>query len=149
AAISKHPLQTGLLLLVLAGFGLAFISQFRKLISSREFQLLCAGVIVVSLYALISGFPYNVRYVLPALFGFLALVAAMATDTEKPIAKCPLIALLLISLCADRQWFYNWQYRKGDSRAVAQWLIDNKSRVHSWTTLPQYSNVPIEWYLKS
>ena len=150
AAISKHALQTALLLLVLAGFALTFASRFRRLLSSREFQLLFLGLIVVSLYALISGFPYNVRYVLPALFGFLALAAVMATDAEKSaIAKISLIGLLLISLCADGQWFYSWQYRKGDSRAVAQWLVENKSQIHSWTTLPQYSNVPIEWYLKS
>ncbi len=149
AAISKHALQTGLLLLVLLGFGLAFASRFRKLISGRESQLLFLGLIVVSLYALVSGFPYNVRYVLPALFGFLALAAVMATDTEKSlVAKFPLLGLLILSLWADGQWFYSWQYRKGDSRAVAQWLVENKSQLRSWTVLPKYMNVPIEWYLK-
>jgi hypothetical protein len=56
--------------------------------------------------------------------------------------------VLLVGLWADAQWFYSPAYRKGDSRAVAQWLVDNQTQVKSWTVLPDYLSVSIEWYLQ-
>jgi len=55
---------------------------------------------------------------------------------------------LLVSLWADGQWFYRWNYRKDDSRAVAEWLVQHRDTVHSWEVLPSYMNVSIEWYLQ-
>jgi len=150
AAISKNAFETGILLLVLFALGIVFVLNFRRLILSREVQLLFLSIGVVSIYALLSGFPYNVRYALPALFGFLAIAAVFATDFGKPsFARLSVAGLLLVSLWADGQWYYSWQYRKGDSRAVANWLTQNRERVHSWTVLPYYMNVPVQWYLKN
>jgi hypothetical protein len=148
AAISRHATQTGILLLVILALACVTAFNLRKLISGRETQLLLLGVGVVSVYALFSGFPYNVRYALPALFGFLALAAVLAAESEKPIwARLSVAAVLVVALWADGQWFYNPQYRKDDCRAVADWMAQNKERVHSWTILPEYMNVPVEWYL--
>jgi hypothetical protein len=113
-------------------------------------KLLFFGVGAVSIYALISGFPYNVRYALPALIGFLSLIAVCATEWNKSsISRLSVAAFLVLSLWADGQWFYGWQYRKGDSRAVANWLMQNRERIQSWTVLPGYMNAPIQWYLQS
>ena len=149
AAISRHAIETGILCLILLALAFLFTVNFRRMIAGREIQLVFLGVGVVSVYALFSGFPYNVRYALPALFGFLALVAVFAAELNKSsFVRLTTASLLLVSVWADGQWFYSWQYRKGDSRAVAQWLVQNKERVHSWTVLPDYMQVPIEWYLQ-
>lgn len=149
-AISRHAVETGILLLVLLVLALGVASSLRRVMSGREIQLLILGIGVVSIYALFSGFPYNVRYALPALFGFLALAAALATELEKSIcARVAFPALLVVALWADGQWFYSPLYRKDDCRAVANWLVENRERVRSWTVLPEYMNAPIEWYLSS
>ncbi|HWC60717.1 MAG TPA: hypothetical protein VHC44_13555, partial [Verrucomicrobiae bacterium] len=96
-----------------------------------------------------SGFPYNVRYALPALFGFLALTTIMASELNKSLfARIAVGGLLLVSLWADGQWFYRWDYRKDDSRGVAEWLTQNREKTQSWMVLPSYMNVPVEWYLQ-
>lgn len=147
-AITRHAAQTGILLLVILAMACFAACRIRRLISGREIQLLLLGVGVVSIYALFSGFPYNVRYALPALFGFLALAAALAAESGKCASGLLVATMLVVSLSADGQWFYNPQYRKDDCRAAANWLAQNKKRVHSWTVLPEYMNVPIEWYLR-
>jgi hypothetical protein len=149
AAISRHEIETGILFVVLAALAFACILNFRKLILGREIQLLLLSIGVVSVYALISGFPYNVRYALPALLGFLALAAVLASELVKAhLGRLSMVALLLVSSWADGQWFYRWDYRKDDSRAAAVWLVQNRAKVHSWEVLPSYMNVSIEWYLQ-
>jgi hypothetical protein len=150
AAIAQHPIETGILVIVLAALALAFILNFRRLILGREIQLLVLSVGVVSVYALLSGFPYNVRYALPGLLGFLALAAVLVNESAKThFASGAIAALLVVSLWADVQWFYGWDYRKGDSRGVAEWLEQHRDKVHSWEVLPSYMNTPIQWYLQS
>ena len=150
AAISRHPIETGILALVLGALALGFVLNFRKLISGREVQLLLLSIGVVSIYALLSGFPYNVRYALPALFGFLALAAVLANEAAKArFAFLCVAALLSVSVWADGQWFYGWNYRKDDSRGVARWLVQHRDNIHSWEILPTYMNFSLEWYLQS
>ena len=149
AAISKHAIETGILLLVLLALAIVCALHLRRLIFGREIQLFFFSIGGVSVYALISGFPFNVRYALPALIGFLALIAVCATEWNKSsISRLSVAAFLVLSVWADGQWFYDWQYRKGDSRAVASWLVANREQVHSWTGLPGYMNAPIRWYLR-
>jgi hypothetical protein len=149
-AISKNAVETGILLIVLLALAVVFALHLRSLIRGREIQLLLFGIGTVSVYALVSGFPYNVRYALPALVGFLALIAVCATEWNKsPVARLSIAAFLVLSLWADWQWFYSWQYRKGDSRAVVKFLEQNRERIHSWTVLPSYMDIPIHWYLQS
>ena len=82
-AIFQNTLETGILFLVLLALALVFTFHLRRLIFGREIQLLFLDIGVVSVYAVISGFPYNVRYALPALIGFLALIAFCATEWNK------------------------------------------------------------------
>jgi hypothetical protein len=150
AAVFQHLVQVGLLFAVISLVGLAFILDFRRLILGKETGLLLMGIGVVAAYALISGFPYNVRYALSALFGFLALAATFAANRPKQaIPRLALAGVLVVGLWADGQWFYDPGYRKGDSRAVSQWLVENKDRVKTWTVLPGYLSASVEWYLQS
>jgi hypothetical protein len=148
-AVFGNLVQVGVLCGVLALVALAYLLHFGSLIRGKETTLLLLNVGFVGLAALISAFPYNVRYTLPALLAFVALVAALVTCARRPaVARLSVLSVLLVGLWADAQWFYSPAYRKGDSRAVAQWLVDNQAHVKSWTVLPDYLSMSIEWYLQ-
>lgn len=109
--------------------------------------LLLSGLAIVGGYVAVSSFPYNIRYMLPALLGVLAMITLLAL--KRYAARVSLFAILAVALWADAQWFYSPVYRKEDLRAVAQWMIQNHSRVKSWTIVPAYSNEPLRWYLEA
>lgn len=150
AAVAQNWVQVTILLAVLGLVAVGAAFQFRRVITGRETVLLLMGIDIVAVYALFSGFPYNIRYALPALFGFLALLVAMATDAKgrkATLAAWSVAAVLLVAVWADAQWFCGRSYRKGDSRAVAEWLVKNQNQIASWTVLPGYLERSVEWYL--
>ena len=131
AAVARNWLQVAALLAVLASIVVAYKLNWRKLLPTKETALLMAGIGIVAAYSMVSGFLYNVRYVLPSLFGFLALIAALVVSLpdRRRLVQLITVAVLAIALWADAQWFYSPRYRKPDARAVAKWLVDNKDRV--------------------
>ena len=119
-AVSRNLLQVAVGSVVLVSVALACVLGFRSLVSGKEAALMVLSVGSVAATACVSGFPYNVRYALPALFAFLALVAAFVVTVRKSwLAGLLVGSVLLAGLWADGQWFYSTSYRKGDSRAVA------------------------------
>ncbi len=169
-AISQNRFQLLAAAVALGIAGLACM-RYRGLVGP-ELLLLGLGIGMVVVYGLISGFPYNVRYTLPALLGFLALIAAAATGSEaasssprqeersgSPIsvgrfnaalsARWTVVVVVAVAIWADSQWFFISAYRKSDARAVARWLTDNRDRIRSWTVLPGYLSKCVEWYLAS
>jgi 4-amino-4-deoxy-L-arabinose transferase-like glycosyltransferase len=149
-AVSRHLAQVGILGGVLALVALAYALEFRSLVRGKETSLVILNLGFVSLATLIASFPYNIRYTLPALLAFVALVAAFNGSAGRHyVARLTVAAVLLIGLWADAQWFYSPAYRKADSRAVAQWLVANQARVKSWTVLPVYLSESIAWYLQA
>ncbi|MGO8930118.1 MAG: phospholipid carrier-dependent glycosyltransferase [Limisphaerales bacterium] len=148
-AVSRNLLQVGILGGVLSLLTLAYALKFRSLVRGKETSLVILNLGFVSLATLICSFPFNVRYTLPALLAFVALVAALNSGAgSRYVARLTITAVLLLGLWADAQWFYSPAYRKADSRAVAQWLVANQARVKSWTVLPGYLSLSIEWYLQ-
>jgi hypothetical protein len=148
-AVSRNPVQVGVLGVVLALLALAYVLHFGSLIRGKETTLLLLNVGVVASAAIMTRFPYNIRYTLPALLAFVALVAVLITCSHRSaLVRLSVAGVLLVGLCADAQWFHKPTYRKGDSRAVAQWLVDHQARVKSWTVLPDYLSLSIEWYLQ-
>src|SRR6185295_1323331 len=149
AAAGRSWLQIVVLLAVLVPIAVLCKLNWRKLISTKEAALLTTGIGIVAAYSMVSGFAFNIRYVLPSLFGFLALIAAFVLGLpDRPrLVRLITVAVLGVALWADAQWFYSPRYRKPDARAVAKWLVDNKDHVKSWTVLPNYLYVPLYWYL--
>ena len=130
--------------------GITYLRSLRSLLSSKGAALFLLDLAMVGGYAAVSAFPYNVRYALPALLGFLAMVADIfARASRSSLARCALGGLFALSLLADWQWYYSPAYRKEDSRAVAKWLIENEDRIKSWTIVPGYSAEPVQWYLEA
>jgi hypothetical protein len=77
-AVSRHVGQVGILVGVLALVALAYALQLRALFRGKETSLLVLNLGFVSLTTLAFAFPYNVRYTLPGLLAFLALVAVLS-----------------------------------------------------------------------
>jgi hypothetical protein len=148
-AVSRNLLQVVVLSGLLMSVAFACVLGFRSLVPGKEVALMVLSIGSVAAAAPASGFSYNVRYVLPALFAFLALIAAFVVTVRKSWYVGLLVGSLLVTgLWADGQWFYSTSYRKGDSRAVAKWLVDNKENVQSWIVFPEYLSTSIEWYLQ-
>jgi hypothetical protein len=149
-AVARHPLQVGILVAVLSLAAVAYVLNFRAMITGKETMMMTLGIGVVAVYALVSGFPYNVRYALSALLAFLALLAGLAAFvSNRTWGRVALAGVLGISVWADVQWFCSPVFRKGDSRAVARWLVAHQDQVKSWTVLPGYLSSAVEWYLQS
>jgi hypothetical protein len=147
-AVLRHLPQTAIIGAVLIGIAAVLICRWRIMLKTRATLLLVLPVIIGFTGATFSSFPYNVRYTLPALFGFLGLLAGLPQIVSKLWVRCSVVTIVLaIHLWADYQWFFVWRYRKGDSRAVAQWLVEYQPRVTSWTVLPDYLGYAIRWYL--
>lgn len=148
-AVLRNPVQVGVLGAVLALLALVYVLHFGSLIRGKETTLLLLSVGFVAVASLVTDFPYNIRYTLPALVAFVALVAALTTCARWPaLVRLLVVGVLLVGLWADAQWFYSPAYRKGDSRAVAQWLVDHQPQVRSWTVLPDYLSLCVVWYLQ-
>jgi len=149
-AVSHNLVQTGILVGVLSLLALAYALQFRRLVRGKETSLVVLNLGFVSLATLSFAFPYNIRYTLPGLLAFLALIAALNSGAgRRYVARLTIGVVLLLGLWADVQWFYRPEYRKADSRATAQWLAANQTSVKSWTVLPEYLSESIEWYLQA
>jgi hypothetical protein len=154
-ALLSHP---GQIAAAGAGLGLLFllaIRHRRRVFGGPELLLAVLGMGIVVASGLITGFPFNVRYTLPALLGFLALAAVLsrpaAHSTSNPSWPTRLLFLTLLglSLQADAQWFWRPEYRKADSRRVARWLVENRQQIRSWTLLPGYLTNSVVFYLSS
>jgi mannosyltransferase len=149
-AVSRNLAQSAILVVVLSLLGVAYALEFRSLVRGKETGLLVLNLGFVSLATLIFSFPYNIRYTLPGLLAFVALVAALNGGSgRRYVGRLAIAVALLMALWADVQWFYSPAYRKADARAVAQWLVANQARVKSWTVLPEYLSLSVEWYLQA
>lgn len=148
-AVSRHLAQVAILVGVLLLVALAYALEFRSLVRGKETGLVVLNLGFVSLATLCMSFPYNVRYTLPGLLGFVALVAALDGGAGRRfVARLAIGCVLLVGVWADAQWFCSPVYRKTDSRALAQWLVANEAHVKSWTVLPAYLSESVEWYLE-
>ena len=81
--------QVGILLGVLALVALAYALQFRRLVRGKETGLLVLNLGFVSLATLISSFPFNIRYTLPGMLAFVALVAVLNGGAGRRLCGAP------------------------------------------------------------
>ena len=147
-ALSSNRVEVASLGAVLLLLALGYAQDVKGLMSSKAALLLLVIVGMVTGYSLLKDYPYNVRYTLPALIGFVALAAELAARARGSyLVRVALAGAVIVSLVADYQWYSKPIYRKEDSRAVAHWLIDHANHVTSWTVLPRFTAEPILWYL--
>lgn len=150
AAVAQNLPQVGLMLAVLTLVGLAGVLARRDMWPGRELSFLVFTIGAVWVYAMFSGFAFNVRYVLAGLLAFLALLAVLAAGSHSTkLARLAVTGVVGLSLWADAQWFYQPIYGKADVRGLARWLTDNQSGIRTWTVLPQYLQQNLDWYLQS
>ena len=127
----------------------AYVSNFQSLISSKPAALLLLSMTMAIGYSAVAGFPYNIRYTLPALLGFVAFAAIPFLNVRHGLlARATLLSVFIVSLWADYQWYYSPEYRKEDTRSAAQWLIKNEAHFASWSIVPAYSFAMVNFYLQ-
>jgi mannosyltransferase len=146
-AISRHPVQVAILLAMIFLLALLATAKGRSVFKAKETLLIASGIGVVAVASLVSAFPFNIRYTLPALFGMLGLIGFLVSTLRPMLKRGVFFALLSVAIWADYQWFYFPSYGKGDSRAVAKWLSTHQDRVKTWTVLPDYLVASLEFYL--
>ncbi len=132
-ALANHPAQTVLV-------GVTILWLIALLLRNRRLPIISVGLLfVVPLAAATAGSllttkAYNVRYVLPALVGGLALAAIALERLTHQGHRLALVVMLGLFLWSDAQWFWSPSYWKDDSRAAAACLA---------TTLPPGSTVAV------
>jgi mannosyltransferase len=102
-----------------------------------------AVLLIVPLAATIAGSlittkAYNVRYTLPALVGFLGLVAVALDRLPFPARRAGVGVVLLLFGWADIQWFTSSVYWKEDSRAAAGCLTHQLPAGSTVAVAPYY-----------
>jgi mannosyltransferase len=144
AAVANHWIETAL---VIAALLWLTAQVFR--VRLAVFQL--TVVLVVPLAAVVVGSllttkSYNVRYVLPALVGFVGLMAVALGQLSRPAHRLGLGAVLGLFLWADAQWFWSPPYGKDDSRGAARCLIGQLPPGSTVGVAPPYMRKLIEHY---
>jgi mannosyltransferase len=145
-AVANHPAQT-----LLASATLLWLIAL--LLRPRRLPIIQVGLLfVVPLAAatagsLLSTKAYNVRYVLPALVGFLGL---MAIAMERPTPRGYRVGLAMVLglfLWSDAQWFWSRSYWKDDSRAAAACLAMGLTPGSTVAVAPSYMRLLVAYYL--
>jgi 4-amino-4-deoxy-L-arabinose transferase-like glycosyltransferase len=108
--------------------------------------LLAISLAGVFALAALSGKPYNVRYTLPGLIGFLVSMT-IAGRTLKPRVRALALAVPVgIAAIGDAQWFWVSRYWKEDTRAAVTLLRDRVRPGASVAVAPSYSIPVLQYY---
>ncbi len=110
--------------------------------------LLATSLAGVFALAALSGKPYNVRYTLPGLIGFLVSMT-IAGRTLKPRVRALALAVPVgIAAIADAQWFWVSRYWKEDTRAAVTLLRDRVRPGAYVAVAPSYSIPVLQYYAR-
>jgi hypothetical protein len=97
--------------------------------------------------ALISSHPYNVRFVLTSLAGFVILLAMLLQQMPRRMKLFFGTLLFAVSLWADVQWFAVPRYGKDDLRAAVQAVYDIRPDAEKILVAPFYMDDSFYYYL--
>ncbi len=144
-ALFTHPGQV--VLVACAAAGLVGLGARLRSAPARDLAAaFLAPIVVVGVLSLALEKPYNVRYVLPALIGFVPLVALALNQLAPSARRFGLGALLGVTLWADLRWFESAEYRKEDSRAVMGCLGRILSPGATVLVAPAYMRGTLSYY---
>ena len=104
-------------------------------------------VLVSTGVALLTPHAYNVRFVLPALPGFLLLVAVLLMRLPRRFQIGVGSLLMGVFLLADLQWFSVDAYGKEDTRTAVQVVLRNDSNVRRIAVVPAYMADTVRYYV--
>jgi len=144
-ALADHLGQTMLV-------GAMLLALLALLFRTRPTAMLQLGLLfVIPLAAagagsLLTTKAYNVRYVLPALIGFLGLVAIAVDRLPRRSGSLALNFSLGLFLWSDMQWFWLPSYSKDDTRAAAACLAESLPRGSTVVVAPSYMRGLVEHY---
>lgn len=147
AAVENHPIESAVAgVISLAIVGLLVVKRRPRMLPF----LVMLGISLLGMIGLAaaSGKAYNVRYTLPALVAFLALVSVALRALPPGPRAFWLTGLVGVALVADGQWFYSATYWKEDSRAAVGWLREQLAPSATVAVAPSYSAQSLAYYAR-
>jgi hypothetical protein len=145
AAVAAHPIQTGLVIGVLAVLLVVTVYGYRPCMTGY-LALFTAYVVLTFVASVATGKAYSVRYTLPALIGFAGLVSIGLRRTSPAVDRALVALLLMLFTWADAQWFCSPNYAKDDSRAVVRWLAARVPEGAAVVAAPGYNSKVLTYY---
>ncbi|HET9481463.1 MAG TPA: hypothetical protein VFP98_06895, partial [Candidatus Polarisedimenticolia bacterium] len=144
-AVRANLPETILAVSILCGLG-AVAVQARFAAPVHLWILLVVPILFTLAGAVLSDFPFNVRYTLLALPGFLGLIGCLV-GTLRPllrgVALCVIVGTFLL---ADFQWFAVQRYWKEDTRGAVGWLREHVAPGARVAVVPDYMTLPLAYY---
>jgi len=136
-AVARYPVQTALAGTLLFWLALLVARSLRR--SMVPFGvLLTVPLLLMIAGSLITTKSYNVRYTVPALTGFLGIVALALEPLPARRRGLASATVLGLFLWADAQWYLSPDYWKDDSRAAAACLARQLSPGSTVAVAPNY-----------
>jgi 4-amino-4-deoxy-L-arabinose transferase-like glycosyltransferase len=147
SAVLAHPGQTILgvvALLILTALALRLRSRTAKELG----LLLLTPMVVTWLGSALTNKPYNVRYTLPGIIGFVGLAALGISGLRKPARSVATTLMAGLFLWADAQWFFAPRYWKEDSRSAVAWLRGQLPPGSTVAVAPGYQKGVLTYYAR-
>jgi hypothetical protein len=146
AAVLAHPGQTVLgvvaLLIVTAS-----VLRLRSRAAKELALLLLLPLMATWLGSAVTNKPYNVRYTLPGIIGFVGVVGLGVLGLRRWGRGIAAVIIGLL-LWADAQWFLTPRYRKEDSRSAVAWLQRKLPPGSTVAVAPGYQKGVLTYYAR-
>jgi mannosyltransferase len=144
-AVRGNLIQTILGMATILALCAAFLWSSR--IVGRWLPLLSLlPLVTVGILTRVTAFPFNLRYTLPSLLGFLGLIALVLCSRRTVTHTTLLLLVFGIFVCADAQWFLFPKYWKEDSRGAVGWLSAHLQSGSDVMVAPGYMTDPLTYY---
>lgn len=167
SALVRHGPQALLVFLVLAAVGVGMlcggVAAAKQILSPRAaydsegrrsgfcgaaaFTMLWVPIAFSVAVSLVSSHPYNVRFVLTSLAGFLILSALLLQSLSRRLRWGLGFLLVGVSLWADVQWFAVPAFGKDDLRAAVQAVYAVRPDAKKLLVAPVYMEDSVYYYL--
>jgi uncharacterized membrane protein len=121
AALRSHRVQSAVAVVTLVALAAMWL-RVRNRDARAVVLLLVLPIVGTWLGAALTGKAYNVRYTLPAVIGFVALIAVSVSRLSRAHRVIAITLVGGLFIWADAQWFYQPRYWKEDSRSAVALL---------------------------
>ncbi len=147
AAVLAQPVQSAVGAIALLALA-AMVLRLRSRTAKELGLLFLLPMIATWLGSAVTGKPYNVRYTLPGLIGFVGLVALGISGLRQPRRWVATALVAGLFLWADAQWFFAPRYWKDDSRSAVAWLRDKLPPGSTVAVAPGYQKGVLTYYAR-
>jgi hypothetical protein len=147
AAVLAHPGQSvlGVVALLIVT---ALVLRLRSRAAKELALLLLLPIMATWLGSALTNKPYNVRYTLPGIIGFVGVVGLGVLGLRKRGRAIASVLVIGLLLWADAQWFLSPVYWKEDSRSAVAWLQGKLPPGSTVAVAPGYQKGVLAYYAR-